>query len=115
MPRCSSKPFQPLHRLKIASALAIAASNSFSLPGLTSICAISVIMLRWPFLLQDDGCIAKARRVEADVRGTAGPRFDPCAMPLYLFRIVLNLGCFMRNFAELTEREVLAVAIASEE
>ena len=45
MERCSSKLFQPLHRLKIASALAIAASNSRSLPGLTSIWAISVIMV----------------------------------------------------------------------
>src|SRR3954454_8297637 len=44
MERCSSKLFQPLHRLKIASALAIAASNSRSLPGLTSIWEISVIM-----------------------------------------------------------------------
>src|SRR5580693_3864709 len=35
---------QPLARLKIGAALFTPASNSASMPGLTSICAISVIM-----------------------------------------------------------------------
>ena len=42
--RRSSMPWQPLERLKIGVAFFTAASNSASIPGLTSICAISVIM-----------------------------------------------------------------------
>src|SRR5271155_3685121 len=37
---------QPLARLKIGAACCTPLSNSASMPGLTSICAISVIMLR---------------------------------------------------------------------
>ena len=51
--RCNSKLFQPLQRLKMLCAMATAASKSFSLPGLISICAISVIMVFPPFLVMN--------------------------------------------------------------
>src|SRR6476659_10487091 len=45
MKRRNSMPWQPFDRLKIGAAFFTAASNSASKPGLTSICAISVIIL----------------------------------------------------------------------
>src|SRR6516164_6635855 len=44
MDLCSSIPLPPLARRNSGRALATAASKSFSVPGLTSICAISVII-----------------------------------------------------------------------
>jgi hypothetical protein len=53
MERRNSMPWQPLERLKTGVAFFTAASNSDSMPGLTSICAISVIMV--PFLQRAGG------------------------------------------------------------
>src|SRR5438270_12996000 len=90
MERCSSKLFQPLQRLKIGSALAIAASKSCSLPGLTSICAISVIMCVTAFYEGTTAVSQNAVLLKPASSGQTGRPFDPPNAVLYKFRIILN-------------------------
>src|SRR6185437_16102465 len=67
-------PLQPLARLKIAVACFTPASNSFSMPGLTSICAISMIMACPP--LCDCVFAAAEETVLGVVGGGVAHRFD---------------------------------------